>query len=326
MRRNRIIRAFAFVAGVMLFSAPAWPEGDGTRVVLRGTGTPHPDPVRQGPALAIVVNDSSYLVDCGTGCVRQMAKAVQDLGISALQYTQIAGVFFTHLHSDHTLGYPDLMLTLWDIQNQPLPVYGPVGIIEMTDAILQAYEADITVRTEGFQQSDPTTLRPKVTVIGEGEIFSDDNVMVTAFRVPHGTCCPVSYGFKFVTSDRTIVISGDPSKSEEVAKQARRADVLIHEVYSAKKYESASDTFRQYLRSFHTSATELAEVANKAKPGMLILTHQLGTDECDTRGLADEVRKAGYRGKISNGNDLDVFWVFTEHRPRRASASSRRAE
>jgi ribonuclease BN (tRNA processing enzyme) len=165
-----------------------------------------------------------------------------------------------------------------------------------------------------------------VTVIAEGEIFSDDNVKVTAFRVPHGTCCPVSYGFTFVSADRTIVISGDTAKSEEVAKQVRRADVLIHEVYSAKKYESASDTSRQYLRLFHTSATELAEIANKAKPGLLILTHQLGTDECDIRGLADEVRKAGYWGKISNGNDLDVFWVPTEDRARRASASSRRAE
>jgi len=60
-------------------------------------------------------------------------------------------LFITHLHSDHTLGYPDLILTPWDHRVKPLEVYGPKGTRDMTDNLLKAYAIDIEVRTEGLQ-------------------------------------------------------------------------------------------------------------------------------------------------------------------------------
>src|SRR5215467_4815388 len=84
-----------------------------TKVVLLGTGTPTPDPDRSGPATAIVVDDSAYLVDFGPGVVRRAKAAVLDRNIAALEPSNLKVAFVTHLHSDHTAGYPDLILTGW---------------------------------------------------------------------------------------------------------------------------------------------------------------------------------------------------------------------
>src|SRR5215468_4919831 len=119
-----------------------------TRVVLLGTGTPVPDPDRSGPATAIVVDDSAYLVDFGPGVVRRAKAAVLDRGITALEPANLKVAFATHLHSDHTAGYPDLILTGWTAgRRTPLEVYGPTGLQSMTEHILQAYRIDIETRT-----------------------------------------------------------------------------------------------------------------------------------------------------------------------------------
>src|SRR2546426_1998864 len=82
-----------------------------TQIVLLGTGTPAADPDRSGPATAIVVNGTPYLVDVGPGLVRRAAAAARDRGVQALQPTNLRMVFVTHLHSDHTVGFPDLIFT-----------------------------------------------------------------------------------------------------------------------------------------------------------------------------------------------------------------------
>ena len=104
-----------------------------TQIVLLGTGTPSPDPDRFGPATAIVVNGTPYLVDFGPGVVRRAAAAYQK-GVKGLSVVNLRLAFLTHLHSDHTAGYPDLILSPWAVgRNQPLEVYGPKGLKEMTD-------------------------------------------------------------------------------------------------------------------------------------------------------------------------------------------------
>ena len=100
-----------------------------THVVLLGTGNPAPDPDRSGPATAIVVNGTAYLIDLGPGVVRRASAAFLEEGIQALEPTKLRVVFITHLHSDHTVGYPDLIFTPWTIGRRvPLEVYGPKGL------------------------------------------------------------------------------------------------------------------------------------------------------------------------------------------------------
>ena len=109
-----------------------------TQVVLLGTGTPAMDPDRSGPSTAIVVGDTAYLIDFGPGVVRRAAAAAAK-GIPAVRPENLKTAFLTHLHSDHTVGYPDLIFTPWVIaRKDTLNVYGPKGLKAMTDHILAA--------------------------------------------------------------------------------------------------------------------------------------------------------------------------------------------
>ena len=129
----------------------------GTHLVLLGTGTPNADPDRSGPAVAVVVNGTAYLVDAGPGVVRRAAAAARR-GISALAAPRLDRVFLTHLHSDHTVGLPDLLLTPWVLERErPLEVFGPRGTAEMTRHLVAAYDADIRRRIDGLQPQNPTT-------------------------------------------------------------------------------------------------------------------------------------------------------------------------
>src|SRR6266852_4571275 len=126
-----------------------------TKVVLLGTGTPGPDPERSGPCVAIVINDTPYLVDLGLGVVRR-ASAAYRKGVKGLHFSKLKTAFVTHLHSDHTVGYPDFMFTRWVVgRTGPVQVYGPSGIKAMTNHILEAWKEDIRIRTEGMERNFP---------------------------------------------------------------------------------------------------------------------------------------------------------------------------
>ena len=119
-----------------------------TKVVLLGTGTPVPDPEHSGPATAVVVDNACYLVDFGPGVVRRAKQAVLRRQIAALEPANLRVAFVTHLHSNHTGGYSDLILRAWTAgRHVPLAVYGPAGLQSMTEHILQAYRIDIETRT-----------------------------------------------------------------------------------------------------------------------------------------------------------------------------------
>src|SRR5499427_6774265 len=181
--------------------------GPQTKVVLLGTGTPVPDPERSGPATAIVVDDSAYLVDFGPGVVRRAKAAVLERGITSLEPANLKVAFVTHLHSDHTAGYSDLILTGWTAGRRvPLEVYGPAGLPSMTEHILQAYRIDIATRTnpEGNQRVIPDGWKVNAHEISPGMIYKDANVTVTAFATRHAM---ESYGYRFDTQDRSVVIS-----------------------------------------------------------------------------------------------------------------------
>ena len=277
-----------------------------TKIVLLGTGTPITDPDRSGPATAIIVNDTPYLVDFGPGLVRR-ADAAFRAGVMGLKVSKLTRAFVTHLHSDHTAGYPDLIFTPWVMgRDVPLQVYGPKGIKEMTRHILAAYQQDIDMRLGGLQPIEHGELgyTVKAVEIEPGVIYQDSNVTVEAFPVRHGTWSQ-AFGYKFVTPDRTIVISGDTRPSESIVKACNGCDVLIHEVYSKAALEIREVGWQNYHSKSHTSTHELAELATRARPGLLILYHQLYWSATDEELLA-EIRKV-YKGKVVSGKDLDIF-------------------
>jgi len=275
-----------------------------SQIVLLGTGTPNADPDRSGPSVAIVINDTPYLIDFGPGVVRRAAAAFQK-GIKGLAVKNLNRAFVTHLHSDHTAGYPDLILTPWVLERkEPLEVYGPKGIKAMTGHILKAYREDIDIRLGGGEPSNKTGYKVIAHEIKPGIVYKDENVTVKAFLVNHGSW-PEAYGFRFETPDRTIVISGDCRPSPSVIQNCNGCDVLIHEVYSQAGFATRPAEWQRYHSRYHTSSRELAELASKARPGLLVLYHQLFWDTSDD-DLLKEVR-AGYAGKVVSGRDLDVY-------------------
>ncbi|HEV2488481.1 MAG TPA: MBL fold metallo-hydrolase [Candidatus Acidoferrales bacterium] len=314
MNRTGIIVLLLFiVTGSVAFGQNATTTA--TQVVMLGTGTPLPDPERAGPSTAIVVNDTPYIVDAGTGVVRRSA-AARDRGVVALSPVNLRIAFLTHLHSDHTLGLPDLMIAPWIMgRKEPLELYGPPGTQAMVSHILEAYEVDRTIRTEGMEHSNGTGWKVNVHEIKPGVIFKDANVTVTAFAVRHGNVN--AFGYRFAAPDRTVVISGDTSPTDAIVENCHGCDLLISEAYTKASFNLISPEWRQYRLAFHTSAQELGIIAAKAKPGLLILYHRgnAGCDQADTvacreagseEQLLKEIRQA-YTGRIVAAHDLDVY-------------------
>ncbi len=173
--------AFALLlASSLCFGIAARAASPVTQVVMLGTGTPNADPDRSGPAVAVIVNGQSYLVDCGPGIVRRAAAASRQ-GVPGLEMPKLRMLFLTHLHSDHTLGLPDLIFTPWVLgRTEHLVVYGPRGTSDMTKNILAAWKKDIEVRTEGLEHGNRTGYLVDVHEIEPGVIYKDENVTVTA--------------------------------------------------------------------------------------------------------------------------------------------------
>jgi ribonuclease Z len=286
-----------------------------TKVVILGSGTPKPDPKRMGPCVAIVVNGKAYLVDAGVNCVRRAAEMSPEYGgkIEALNPKKLDIVFITHLHSDHTIGLPDLMTTPWIVERDvPLELYGPEGLKAMSGNILRAYREDRDCRIFGLEPANNKGWRVNTHEFRDnGVIYQDKNIKVEAIKTKHGSW-PINFAYKFTTPDKVILMSGDTAASEDIRKAAKGTDILVHECYQTGNFGGDDPSYKKnlkfwktYMSDFHTSSEELADIANKAKPGLLVLYHQelWGNDQ---EAAANEVRSK-YKGKVISSNDLDVF-------------------
>jgi ribonuclease BN (tRNA processing enzyme) len=278
-------------------------HADSTVIVLLGTGGPPPVPEASGPATAIVVGSRVFLFDAGAGVMRRMSAAKLPIpGPTAL--------FITHLHSDHTLGLPDVIFTTWVVGRQkPLEAYGPHGLRSMTDHIIAAWKEDIDVRTNGLEHETPNGFAVHVHEISPGVVYDSADVKITAIPVPHGSW-KEAYGYRIDTPDRSIVISGDTRYSTAIEQAARGVDVLIHEVHSTgflpPQRAAAAAEWSAYLREFHTSDVELGKLAAAAKPKLLVTSHFAGRGAVSDSVLA-AIRRQGYQGRIVIGKDLDRF-------------------
>jgi ribonuclease BN (tRNA processing enzyme) len=296
-----LLLALAAGAPAAAIGQSAPPES--TTVILLGTGMPRPDPSASGPATAIVVGRPVFLFDAGAGVMRQMAAA--GLPISGPDV-----LFLTHLHSDHTLGLPDVILTSWVMQRRgPLPVFGPPGLQQMTDHLMAAWAEDIRIRTTGLERERAEDVAVTVHEIGPGVVYDSGGVRVTAIPVQHAEW-PHAFAFRIDTPTRSIVISGDTRPSEALVEAARGVDVLIHEVYAASRLvpedRPGGDEWPRYMRASHTSDVELGALAARIQPKLLILYHLIRMGASDDELLAG-VRAGGFTGRAVIGRDLDRY-------------------
>jgi ribonuclease Z len=269
-----------------------------TRVVLLGTGNPNPEPDRMGPSVAVISGNHVYVVDCGAGVVRRAAQA-------GIKMDQITRAFVTHLHSDHTIGLPDLIFTpAVTGRREALEIYGPPGLKAMTANVMRAWKEDMQIRLHGLEPAVPEGYAVHAHDVRAGEIYRDEAVRVVAFAVPHGSW-KYAYGYRFEAADKTIVISGDTTYSPALIAAAKGCDILVHEVYSAKGLENRTPEWRKYHSAFHTSGADVGRVAAAAGARVVVLYHQLPMGQ-----TADEVLgevATNYSGKVLWGKDLEVI-------------------
>jgi ribonuclease Z len=297
----KMTNKFCLLLLILLVSAAS--TNSQTIVILLGTGTPYPDPKAFGPATAVVVGKRFFLFYFGVGVMRQVNAA--GLPISGPEAT-----FITHLHSDHTLGLPDLIFTSWIMRRRvSLDVFGPVGLQRMTNHFFAAFSEDIEVRTRGLEREVANWNRVNVHEIRAGVVYNHDGVRVTAIRVPHGRWRS-AFAYRVDTPDRSILISGDTKPSKELIAAGKDVDVLVHEVYLAANVKAENrpggEFWPAYMRDVHTSELELGEIALKTNCKLLVLTHTIragGTDE----QLLEGIRKGGFNGRAVVGKDLDRY-------------------
>ncbi|MBK6494892.1 MAG: MBL fold metallo-hydrolase [Gemmatimonadetes bacterium] len=271
--------------------------------IVLGSGTPVPDPERAGPAYALVYGERTFLFDAGAGVMRRVAAA-------GLPIDGVTAAFLTHLHSDHTLGLPDLLLTTWTMGRRgPFPLIGPPGTRTMVDRLLAAWQEDITARINGLEQGQPAG--PGVTVIESrgGVVYDSAGVRIEAIPVTHGEFA-VAFGYRIVLPTRTIVLSGDTGPGDALLAAARGADLLVHESYPSVRLKPEArpggDAWPAYMHSVHTSDVEVGQLAVRANVKQVVLTHivRMGGTDAELRA---GVRRGGFRGLVAVARDLAAY-------------------
>ena len=274
-----------------------------SKVVLLGTGSPACFPNTYQNSSAVVVDNVPYLVDCGGGVVQRLSLLRESMP-ETFAFPNIQIVFLTHLHPDHTVGLPDLLIAPWVRgRKEPLVVYGPAGTRKMVTLLVEAYELGIAEHADNVTPTDWPLLW-EVVEYTEGVIHKDSQVEVEAFEVSHGGL--ETYGLKFTTSDKTIVFSADTKPHPNILKHGTGADILVHEAYSEVGLNSNPRYPDSYFRRMHTSTVELAEIANRTRPGQIVLTHIMQLGPISDEDFVAEITET-YDGVVHFGHDLDVF-------------------
>ena len=277
-----------------------------TRLILLGTaGGPRTRATRSASAQALVVGDTAYVVDCGDGVARQLV-------LAGIPLRTVRHIFITHHHSDHNADYGNLILLAWagGLRTR-LDSWGPPPLARMTDLVFQMNAADIEART-GDEIRQP--LRPLIhahDLRDGGLVMQDENGRVTAAVVHHPPLVP-SFAYRFDMADRSIVFSGDTTRSDNLVTLARNADVLVHEaLYDEAAVDrlvasvpNATDLKRSIL-SHHTTVEDVGRVAAAAGVKMLVLSHLIpAEDPAITDEMWIDAARRQYDGHIVVGKDL----------------------
>jgi ribonuclease BN (tRNA processing enzyme) len=287
-----------------------------TRVATLGTGTPSPNPFRFGPAGALIVNDTPYLIDAGEGILRSIAKTATAHDrqlVDCFDPKILTRLFITHLHSDHIVGLPSLILFPWIFgKADPLVIHGPAGTRNLVEKIIDGYRQDITERIHGPERANKTGRQVIVNEIsGPGFVYEDANVRVEAFAHAHGSL--QNFGYRFSTEDRVVVWAGDGKIGKAFQEACLDADVLVSELCSQDDIGKAPwggmslEEKEAIIWSYHVKPSELAQLATQAKVKLLVLNHESNySSPYNTEALLEEIKQF-YNGKVISSRDGDVF-------------------
>lgn len=286
------------------------------KVTLLGTGTPAPVMNRFGPSILVEAGGQKFLFDAGRGALQRLTQL-------KLSWRDVNGVFLTHLHSDHVVGFPDLWLTGWLTAQReaPLQVWGPKGTKNMVSHLEQAYEFDIRMRLAD-EHASATGVVILASDIAGGFVVEKNGVKITAFDVDHAPVEP-AFGYRIDFAGRSVVLSGDTRFSENLIHHAAGVDVLVHEVIAPETYRRAgvAPELAQTIMVHHTTPEQAGEVFARTKPRLAVYSH-IGRPSATEADLIPATRKT-YAGPLEVGEDLMVIEVGDTVTVRRPTAVAR---
>lgn len=273
------------------------------RVTLLGTGCPPPVMNRFGPSTLIEAGDKKFIFDAGRGSMQRLAQL-------RIVWKDVAGVFLTHLHSDHVVGFPDLWLTGWLLapgRSEPLRVWGPRGTSAMMSHLRQAYTADINFRLEN-ERASPKGVVILAKDIREGVVYDEGGVKITAIEVDHAPVKP-AFGYRIDFAGHSVVLSGDTRVSENLIQHSQGADLLVHEVLVPETLRriNVPEELAKRIVGYHTTPEQAGQVFAQVKPKMALYSHICGPGASDDELLLP-TRKT-YQGPLVVGEDLMVIEV-----------------
>ena len=294
-------------------SRPIDGTSDDFKVTLLGTGSPNPRPDRFGPSILVQAGSERLVFDCGRSCTTRLWQAGVPLGTVKL--------FITHLHSDHTVGIPDLWLTGWLAlpyggRTTPFRVWGPEGTAAMMANLQKAYEADIRIR-----QPQVNAAAVDAKDFTESVVFDEHGARVTAFKVAHADIN--AFGFRVDYKGHAVVLSGDTRPTQNFVAHAKGADLVIHEVGAANpELIEKNENIRELVATHHSTPEQAGAEFARINPKLAVFSHfslfgRDGIPEPTPEQLIARTRTA-YRGPLEIGEDLMTIWIgdsITVHRP-----------
>jgi ribonuclease Z len=300
-----LVVGLLWAATIDAIAQAAQPADSDFKVTLLGTSTPNPLPDRFGPSTLVEAGNERLLFDCGRGATIRLWQLKIPLGTVKL--------FITHLHSDHTVGIPDLWLTgfaslPYGRRNAPFAVYGPRGTVEMMTYMEKAYAADIENRREFIPNFSPQQVAIAAKDIEEGVVYEQNGVRVTAFKVKHANLKD-AFGFRVDYRGHAVAISGDMAPNDNFIKYAQGADVVIHEVGVARPELLEKDPgVRHMLATHHSSPEDAARDFARIKPKLAVYTHYTRPrrDDIPEVSIAEILSRTRviYSGPLEAGEDL----------------------
>ena len=303
MNKRFRVKGIATLA-LVLFSSISLSQD--IKVTLLGTGAPVPSIERFGPATLVEAGGQKFLFDRGRGAAQRLWQLKIPLG-------QINMMLLTHLHSDHTVGIPDVWLTGWipvayGSRKSSLQVRGPSGTKDMMANLQKAYAWDIRTRNQEQNKADSGIL-VEATDISEGVVFNNGGVKITAFLVDHADFIDSALGYRIDYAGHSIVISGDTRYCDNLIKFAKGADVIIHEVAAANKESMQSSALIRQILGFHTSPEDAGRVFAQVKPKLAIYSHIIlltNSPSVPPPTLTDLIQRTAttYTGALQIGEDL----------------------
>jgi ribonuclease Z len=271
---------------------------DTFRVTLLGSGAPPPSLERFGPSTLVEAGEQKFIFDAGRGAMQRL----HQLGIP---FGDITGMFLTHHHSDHVVGFPDLWLTgwigrPWGKRNRPLPVWGPYGTKQMMEHLPQAFAVDIRVRQRNYPADGVKLLAQEIS---EGVVLETNGIRISAFDVDHGGEELPAYGYRIDYQGCAVVLSGDTTFNENLIEHAQGADLLVHEVTAAAGATAENAQQLKRIAANHTTPEQAGEIFSRVKPKLAVYNHLLLFGGARAEDLIPATR-VKYPGALTVGEDL----------------------